>query len=158
RGLMQRNEPKNLSLKPHKIAIGPIKQTKKDPYFIVPKQEAPGCPIQRFADRPSTIGGRRSKLYHRTNRVAARRIMRHGFKDSTNYYMRHPMHTGAWLSSVPLDFQQGASGDVLLLVDTDLTENELARYEWVTEKEKGYREWQLPAALINPRMKVTIVR
>jgi hypothetical protein len=67
------------------------------------------------------------------------------------------MHTGAWLSSIPLDFHQGASGDVLLQIDTDLGETELAQYEWVTKKEKGYREWLVPAALINPRMKVTVI-
>jgi hypothetical protein len=130
---------------------------KEVPYLIVPKQEAPGCPIQRFDDQPNAVLIPPSKLYHRTNRVAARRILRHGFKDSTNYYMTQRMNTGAWLSSVPLDFNQGASGDVLLQVDTDLRENELAQYEWITKNEKGYREWVVPAALINPRMKVSVV-
>jgi len=132
-------------------------EPKKLPHLIVPKQEAPGCPIQRFDDQPKAVLPQQSKLYHRTNRVAARRILRHGFKDSTNYYMAQRMNSGAWLSSVPLDFNQGASGDVLLQIDTDLRASELAQYEWITKNEKGYREWLVPAALINPRMRVSVV-
>jgi hypothetical protein len=130
---------------PTKTAPYKPKPTKpqQEQCFIVPRQDAPGCPI--------------SKLYHRTNRVAARRIMRHGFKDSTNHYMTQRMHAGALLSSVPRNFNRGASGDVLLRVDTDLGENELAQYEWV-EKSRGYREWIVPAAVVNPRMRVTVVR
>jgi hypothetical protein len=111
-------------------------------HSIVPRQDAPGCPI--------------SKLYHRTSRVAARRIMRHGFKDSTNHYMEQRLDAGVWLSSVPVNYN-GASGDVLLRVDADLEESELAKYEWI-EKGRDYREWLVPAALVNPRMTVTVVR
>ena len=145
---MPRNKPKNPDTqKVRRERIKSAPQPKREPYFIVPKQEAPGCPIERFGI---------SRLYHTTNRVAARRIMRHGFKDSTNYYMTQRMHTGAWLSSVPLNFNEDISGDVLLQVETDLQEIELAQYEWI-EEGKGYREWMVPAALINPHMKVSVV-
>ena len=155
---MPRKNPKNPSTQRlPEMPIKPVKQPKEEPYFIVPRQEAPGCPIQRFDDQRDALLVQPSKLYHRTNRVAARRILRHGFKDSTNYYMTQRMNSGAWLSSVPLDWNQGASGDVLLQVDTDLRENELAQYEWITKNEKGYREWLVPAALINPRMRVSVV-
>ncbi len=83
--------------------------------------------------------------------------MRHGFRDSTIYYMTQRIESGVWLCSLPPDSNQGASGDVLLQVDTDLGENELAQYEFITKKKMGYREWLVPAAVINPRMKVSVV-
>jgi hypothetical protein len=156
---MPRKKPKNLATqKPHKKPTRSAKQTKKEPYFIVPRQEAPGCPIQRFDLGSGAGSGNASKLYHRTNQVAARRIIRHGFKDSTNYYLNQRLHAGVWLSSVPLDFNKGVPGQVLLEVDTDLGENELARYEWITQKDTSYREWLIPAAVVNPRMTVSVVR
>jgi hypothetical protein len=156
---MPREKPKRpASRKPDKRSRPVQLKEKEEPYFIVPKQEAPGCPIQRIEGVYSFLSGQGSKLYHRTNRVAARRIVRHGFKDSTNYYMEQRLHAGVWLSSVPLDFNKGATGQVLLQVSTDLEENELARYEWITSKEKGYREWLVPAAVVNPRMRVSVVR
>jgi ribulose bisphosphate carboxylase small subunit len=115
---------------------------KKEPAFIVPRQDAPGCGI--------------SPLFHRTSVVAARRILRHGFKDSTNHYMTQRMDTGVWLSSVPPFLNKG-TGDVLLRVDADLSESEIAQYEWVAEG-RHYREWLVPAAIVNPRMTITVVR
>lgn len=82
--------------------------------------------------------------------------MRHGFKDSTNQYMEQRLHAGIWLSSVPGNYK-GASGDVLLRVDAGLDEGELSQYEWI-EKGNLYREWLVPAAIINPHMRVTVVR
>lgn len=83
--------------------------------------------------------------------------MRHGFKDSSNYYMQQHLQIGVWLSSVPPDFNKGASGQVLLQVQTDLRDNELAKYEWITKKQEGYREWLVPAAVVNPRMTVSVI-
>lgn len=124
--------------------------------LLIAKQRAPVCPIEPFVGAVPPWA-QMWKLYHRTNRVAARRIIRHGFRDSTNYYMTQRIETGVWLSSLPPDSSQGASGDVLLQVDTDLEENELAQYEFITKKKTGYREWLIPAAVINPRMKVSVV-
>ena len=58
--------------------------------------------------------------------------------------------------STPLDANEGADGDTLLLVELDLIEQELAQFEWV-EEGKDYREWLIPAALINAKAKVQIV-
>ena len=152
--------PRNKGKKPdtQKARYEPMKpkQPKEEPHFIVRRREAPGCPKQPVGGPPEPLLGWPSKLYHRTNRVAARRIMRHGFTDSTNYYMTQRMRTGAWLSSIPLSFSDGVAGAVLLQVETDLRESELAEYE-STEEGKAYREWMVPAAVINRRMKVSVV-
>jgi hypothetical protein len=52
---------------------------------------------------------------------------------------------------------EGAGGDILLEVNTDMTESEIAQYEWI-EEGKGYREFLVPAAEINSRMKIRIVK
>jgi hypothetical protein len=42
----------------------------------------------------------------------------------------------------------------------DLSESDLADYEWIeegNEEGKSYREWLIPAALINARMSVRLV-
>ena len=131
----------------------PLEKPKQTAYLIIAKASAPVCRIKPFVS-PVPGWAQQWKLYHRTNRVAAWRIMRHGFRDSTNYYMTQRMESGVWLSSLP---PVPASGDVLLQVDTDLGENELAQYELVTKKKTGYRECLVPAAVINPRMKVSVV-
>jgi hypothetical protein len=94
-------------------------------------------------------------LYHRTDRAAAEVILRKGFRDNTNYYMTAHLHTGVWLSNVPLDENEGAHGDYLLRVSLDISESELARYEWI-EEGKGYREFLIPAELVNGHCKVEI--
>ena len=102
--------------------------------------------------------GRESHMefYHRTSAQAAKRILRSGFKDSTGTYMTRTEHTGVWLSSVPLDANEGAAGDVLLRVSIETSDAEMAAYEWV-EDGKPYREWLVPAALINSRMQLSVV-
>ena len=87
-------------------------------------------------------------LYHRTTSNAAHAILTSGFRDNTDTYMVAEKHTGVWLSNVPLDENEGAWGDVLLKVTLALPEKDIAQYEWI-EEGKGYREWLLPADLIN---------
>jgi hypothetical protein len=66
--------------------------------------------------------------------------------------------TGVWLSNVPLDCNDGAKGNALLEVTLDLSEADLAEYEWVEEGDgMGHREWLVPASLINPRMGLRLV-
>ena len=79
-------------------------------------------------------------FYHRTTAKNAKAILRAGFKDGRGFYMTKSEHSGVWLSSFPLDANEGAGGDALLLVELDLIEQELAQFEWV-EEGKGYREW-----------------
>ncbi|WP_064423118.1 hypothetical protein [Mycobacterium sp. GA-1285] len=62
--------------------------------------------------------------------------------------------TGVWLGDRPMDINEGAKGDEVLRVefgdDVDLDEFE------VIEDGKPYREWCVPAALINAQATVTL--
>lgn len=92
-------------------------------------------------------------LYHRTTRDAANNILANGFCDTTGTYMTEHEYTGIWLSNVPLDANEGTKGDILLRVRLPLPESAIAQYEWI-EEGKPYREWLVPADLINPIMVV----
>ena len=92
-------------------------------------------------------------LYHRTTREAANIILTDGFRDATGTYMTFHEFSGVWLSNMPLDANEGAKGDVLLQVRLPLPESAIAQYEWI-EEFKPYREWLVPAAVINPIMTV----
>ena len=93
-------------------------------------------------------------LYHRTTAVSAEQILRDGFRDSIGTYMTTRVHSGVWLSNVPLDINEGAEGDTLLQLE--LPEELIADYEWV-EDGKPYREWLVPAQWINERAKASVV-
>ena len=95
-----------------------------------------------------------NKFFHRTNDASA--ILASGFEDGTDSYMTANEYSGVWLSNIPLDANEGAFGDTLLLVELDMPEGELTQFEWI-EQGKGYREWLIPAALINAKGKVRIV-
>ena len=88
------------------------------------------------------------RLYHRTTTEAAKSVLATGFRDGTDTYMTRREYSGVWLSDVPLDENEGAFGDVVLLVDIPLTDGELAAYEWV-EEQKPYREFLVPALVAN---------
>ena len=87
-------------------------------------------------------------LYHRTSAAIAERILSEGFRDATGTYLTLNEHTGVWLSNVPLDVNEGAKGDTLLQVE--LPEKMIAKFEWI-EDGKPYREWLVPALLINKK-------
>jgi|1185.fasta_scaffold225216_2 hypothetical protein len=92
--------------------------------------------------------------YHTTD--AAEAILRHGFRDATGSYMFVNFElTGVWLGDWPMDINEGAQGDQVLRVefpnDVDLGDFELV------EEHKPYREWCVPAALINARASVTLM-
>ena len=91
------------------------------------------------------------RFFHRTTKEAAEQILREGFRNRTGYYGFSGMEiTGTWLSHVPVDSNEGAKGDVLLVVDLNVLENEIADFE-VQDAERCYREWAIPAPLINSR-------
>jgi hypothetical protein len=60
------------------------------------------------------------------------------------------------VSNVPLDENESAFGDILLEVTVEITESEIGQYEWI-EQGKPYREFLVPAAEINSRMKIRVV-
>ena len=96
------------------------------------------------------------KLYHRTTAASAESILRDGFKDGTGHYLTGQLHSIVWLSNEPLDINEGATGEVLLEVALDMREDDLAFYEW-PEEGKPYREWLIPAPIVNARATVRIV-
>jgi hypothetical protein len=53
-------------------------------------------------------------LYHRTTPEAAEAILKDGFRNATSKYLTDQRWSGVWLSSKPLDVNEGTSGDVLL--------------------------------------------
>jgi DNA-cytosine methyltransferase len=60
--------------------------------------------------------------------------------------------TGVWLYDRPLTTMEGAKGETVLQVSFS-PNTDLADYEWVEER-AGYREWLVPAGLINSLAKV----
>lgn len=96
------------------------------------------------------------KTYHRTSDDAARAILSEGFRDSTGFYGTPNRYTGVWLSDQPLDSNEGTQEGPVLEVTLALTEEAMARYEWVQEQ-LHYREWLMPAALINQHSSVRLV-
>lgn len=60
--------------------------------------------------------------------------------------MTNQLHTGVWLSDMPLDENEGASSEELLCLELD--EVRVAPFEWI-EEGKGYREFLVPAAIVN---------
>jgi hypothetical protein len=95
-------------------------------------------------------------LFHRTTEESAAAIIENGFADHTGNYLTESSHTGVWLSDVPLDINEGPKGDVLLEVALSIPENRLSEYEWA-EDWRDYREFLVPAELINLTAKVRII-
>ena len=91
--------------------------------------------------------------YHTTDSADA--IRREGFRDATGFYMMALELTGVFLGDRPMDANEGAKGVQVLRVefpdDVDLDEYQLI------EDGKPYREWCVPAALINDHAKVTLM-
>lgn len=101
--------------------------------------------------------GGNMRLYHRTTSANAASILTRGFKDAVGRYMTEEAHEGVWLSDRPLDANEGANGDTLLVVDLDVAAEELAdKFEW-EEEGKPYREFLVPAALVNANGKIAVV-
>jgi hypothetical protein len=87
-------------------------------------------------------------FYHRTTAANAMSILSDGFRDATGNYLTDRESSGVWLSDVPLGVNEGCTGDTLLRVTLNLSESKAADWEWV-EEGKPYREWQIPADIIN---------
>jgi len=94
------------------------------------------------------------RYFHRTNIHAARAILLNGFRDASGNFLTSRTHAGVWVSSTPLDENEGAEGNVLLAIDIDPSFVE--QHEWKEEK-KGYREFLVQAADLNKNGKVQLV-
>lgn len=87
-------------------------------------------------------------FYHRTNATNAREIVESGFRNTSGYFMGNRTWTGVWLSSAPFDSKNNGEDDALLMVKLHIDERDLARWEWTAEG-RSYREWLIPANLVN---------
>jgi hypothetical protein len=86
-------------------------------------------------------------LYHRTNSADA--ILGDGFRDEEDSYLLEDFTLRrVFLSDKPLDLNEGAAGDKLLEVNLPDGCCDFSYYELV-EEGKPYREWCIPAEVIN---------
>lgn len=91
--------------------------------------------------------------FHTTN--AAEAILRDGFRDGTGNYGMSITLTGVFIANMPVSVNEGAIGDQVLEVvlpdGTDLDDFE------IVEEGKDYREWCVPADLINSQAAVRLL-
>ena len=89
--------------------------------------------------------------YHTTDA-----ILRDGFRDAIGSYgFVNVELTGVFLGDKPMDINEGAKGDQVLRVEVP-NDVDLGEFE-IIEDGKPYREWCVPAALINKRSTVTLM-
>jgi hypothetical protein len=86
-------------------------------------------------------------VYHRTD--AAQAILAEGFRDGTTHPMNALLWPGVWVSTFPLDMNEGAKGDAVLRVD--IPDKLFTDHAFVPEGEglRTYREALIPAELVN---------
>jgi hypothetical protein len=102
-------------------------------------------------------------VYQRT--PIADQILANGFTDARNRYGFGIELMGVWMSDTPLTSSQGATGAIVLAVD--IPDAVLAKYEacegevlteggdrnndadWIPTDKKPYREFLVPAAVVN---------
>jgi hypothetical protein len=84
------------------------------------------------------------KLYHRTR--FSKEILVGGFKDAAGTYGTTENFTGVWFSNTPLDCNEGAFGNEVLVIK--IPARIIKPFEWV-EEGKPYREFLIPAEIAN---------
>ena len=92
--------------------------------------------------------------FHRTSTGNADRILTGGFENGAGGYLTRNEYRGVWISTVPLDINDGLDGDTLLTIE--ISETEVAPFEW-REAEKRYREFLVPSEILNRHGKVSRV-
>lgn len=96
-------------------------------------------------------------VYHHTDRAGEYQIAARGFRDSETTYLAGAGRRGVWVSDRPLAESEDAAGDVVFRVVLQLpTPDALDAYEW-REDGQSYREWCVPAALLNEWGTPTVV-
>ena len=86
------------------------------------------------------------KLFHVTGNKNAEAILKEGFRDGTNFYLTDREWSGVWISDKPFDDAHLSDGITLFAIE--IPEEDISDLEWV-EEGKPYREWLVPAALLN---------
>src|SRR5258705_14025157 len=90
-------------------------------------------------------GGSLMLFYHRTS--TARKILREGFR-SVTWQVGDQTFRGIWISNRPLKTNDDEKGDELLEIILDPEQCQLDRFE-LGDKGKFYREWCVPASILN---------
>jgi hypothetical protein len=88
------------------------------------------------------------KAYHLTRAKHAASIREHRFRDSTHTFMTTKEHTGVWVSDRPVWELANFEFEEAAILHAEIDESLLAPYEWI-EDGKTYREWLVPAAVLN---------
>src|SRR5262245_10223661 len=86
-------------------------------------------------------------VYHRTD--AAATILADGFRDGTQHAMNALLGPGVWVSSFPLDWNEGAKGEHVLRLN--IPETLFITHDFTNDDGSpcSYREALIPAALLN---------
>jgi hypothetical protein len=84
-------------------------------------------------------------LFHRTSADNAVSIRKDGFRDGEAQYLTDRPFAGVWFTDDPETIPNDGRG---VLLSAELEESAIAEYEW-TEEGKPYREWLIPAAVVN---------
>jgi len=93
------------------------------------------------------------RVYHVTSSEAADAIEREGFRDARGTIPGSAGFNGVWVADLPLDSTEVAKGaDAFFIIS--IPESDIVDFEFV-EEEKPYREWLIPADLLNryPRVR-----
>lgn len=102
------------------------------------------------------------RYYHRT--ASAEAILTEGFRDGEGTYATGEWQRGVFLSDFPLNGNEGAGtpqewaaqGGDLPLLAVDINDELIADCEWV-EEGSAYREWCVPADLLNHHASVRLM-
>jgi hypothetical protein len=70
--------------------------------------------------------GKTCRLFHMTIATAAAAILAEGFRDRSGGYGTTRKFSGVWLSESPLDVNEGAEGDTVLMVSFSIPLSALA--------------------------------
>lgn len=111
---------------------------------------------ERVASRADTVP-RVARYFHTTTSDAAAAILDVGFRDGVGSYGFGTTEVrGVFVAAVPADVSDGASGDTVLevVVPEDV---DLAPYA-IVEDGHAVWEWVVPAAVLNSRAVVRVLR
>jgi len=84
------------------------------------------------------------KYFHRTGQLQAEQILQQGFKDESETYQSDSGWRGTRVSDSPTGAPRGFGKAV---IEVEMLEEEANKYYWGAEQ--GYREYLIPAAVLN---------
>jgi hypothetical protein len=89
-------------------------------------------------------------LYHATaSDETLTSILKDGFADHASRYTTAEIHEGVWLSDRRLSAGEGGLSGHEPLLRVEIPEDVIRQYEWVNDPWVGYREWLVPATIVN---------